>query len=889
MNELVAIASLIENNYKFEERDHVENHSIAGGYVLVKYNNTYRRLWITNQYSGHDYTIIRNITGQACGTCLKPGSQHQRHPAGEVFVCKHMPVARAVIDGFGHGIKAGNLTYDILQSYFWGTSIHGKIKVGTIDLGKWVLLTLAEMLATQSDAITDEERAQLELKLKELESKQENIRMIVRQSMALRNNPILDRTQENILLSHVFDGTALVIDGGPGTGKTTTLIQRLKYLISPQLINQRREELDERPLTKHQIELLDDDRQSWIFFSPTSLLRNYLQSNMEYEGLRHLSANTAVWSEYLHKILRDDYTLFGDEYPFDYKKRLRETKIFKKTSLSVIKSFTGFFLKKLVQRIAKVTSCRYDFEWKQAGLLIISECQKIKESHSLLDIIKGLIKLENLKEVKFIAGVPTIPQVIEKHSSISSIVCANHFIRLKKDDDLFAKVCELVNSWFAKGDEETDDEEDMEQYLSIQDSVDIEVKVSRAIRSLLRKLALNKIDPKITVNGRMAELKSLVDPILSDQEINELAPYAWFNTNFYPLVRNIETILFSSIPTFYKEFRRSQLKQKKDGDWYLTSLRQIVEEKSRKGKTNRALHPQEQALLLGFINNLILTVRKISSSRYDRLNHKYVTAFKQLCRPIIGVDEATDYTAFDYYAISSLRHPDLSCVTLTGDIMQGLVENGISNWSQLNKAMLFPKLDVKELTISYRQSPKLMTLASYIYKTATGKVPLYKSTEQDSDAIPYPLWYRNGSEEEKAMWIIQRILEIRRFYNKSMPSVAVFVDNKDSVRRLVTLLKDEDGEAELESYGIDVVDCSNEENNSSSDKIRVFPIEMVKGLEFQVVFFHNIENIPNSKLLDRYLYVGLSRATYHMAVTSGMHLDDKTESIASLFRNEGHW
>ena len=30
----------------------------------------------------------------------------------------------------------------------------------------------------------------------------------------------------------MYDGTCVVVDGGPGTGKTTTLIQRLKYLIS---------------------------------------------------------------------------------------------------------------------------------------------------------------------------------------------------------------------------------------------------------------------------------------------------------------------------------------------------------------------------------------------------------------------------------------------------------------------------------------------------------------------------------------------------------------------------------------------------------------------------------------------------------------------------------
>ena len=52
----------------------------------------------------------------------------------------------------------------------------------------------------------------------------------IHQQGKLRFNPILDPVQNRIKTQNLFNGVTVVIDGGPGTGKTTTMIQRLKYL-----------------------------------------------------------------------------------------------------------------------------------------------------------------------------------------------------------------------------------------------------------------------------------------------------------------------------------------------------------------------------------------------------------------------------------------------------------------------------------------------------------------------------------------------------------------------------------------------------------------------------------------------------------------------------------
>ena len=109
----------------------------------------------------------------------------------------------------------------------------------------------------------------------------------------------------------------------------------------------------------------------------------------------------------------------------------------------------------------------------------------------------------------------------------------------------------------------------------------------------------------------------------------------------------------------------------------------------------------------------------------------------------------------------------------------------------------------------------------------------------------------SADEEEKAEWIAKRVLEVKQKYG-FVPSIAVFVADKQDAADLEALLKDD---GRLENNGIDVKDCSSGDNLSAQDMLRIFPLNKVKGMEFEVVFFHNIDKVKASKLISRYLYV----------------------------------
>jgi hypothetical protein len=57
-------------------------------------------------------------------------------------------------------------------------------------------------------------------------------------------------------------------------------------------------------------------------------------------------------------------------------------------------------------------------------------------------------------------------------------------------------------------------------------------------------------------------------------------------------------------------------------------------------------------------------------------------------------------------------------------------------------------------------------------------------------------------------------------------------------------------------------------------------------MEFEVAFFHNVEELSSS-MIERYLYVGLSRAAFFLGVTSSSK-GELWNTVGDLF-SEGNW
>jgi DNA helicase IV len=70
--------------------------------------------------------------------------------------------------------------------------------------------------------------------------------------------------------------------------------------------------------------------------------------------------------------------------------------------------------------------------------------------------------------------------------------------------------------------------------------------------------------------------------------------------------------------------------------------------------------------------------------------------------------------------------------------------------------------------------------------------------------------------------------------------------------------------------GIKIEDCSENRESETAKCVRIFRLSDVKGMEFEAVFFYDIDDAlagQTHAMMRRYLYVGVSRATSHLAAT----------------------
>lgn len=730
---------------------------------------------------------------------------------------------------------------------------------------------LAEQLKKQREA-EQKQIAELEQKEAEANEKIARAKDFLRENAELRSQHLLDPSQEDAKRSDLFNGIPVLIEGGPGTGKTTTMIQRLNFLLSDVALKDY-----DCGLTDKQIEEITNPQTrdtKWLYFSPTKDLLDFLRANMANEGLNANEKNSTVIDEYCRYLLSVYKLKMPDqEGPFlMYKQTEGQNCLISDPSVAIA-SFERYLIRKVTKTLLEISKLQTnEYPWHKDAVSIKAYCQKaegIKDMTSLMNLLNSMQTNES----------STIKANEKKVNELKNLLTVRVLNLIKEDDTMVSDIKKLFDKWEDEdedgiSDENIDDDiAENEEIENIATTKDFMLILNRSLKPILRNLSLKTIDSKQKLSKRQIELYSIVQPYVDVQDLTELGQLEWFSKKFAYTCRGIESNIFNQIPKAYKEFRKELLKI--GAVCYNQQLLKKIVAKDN----NKRLHKEEIELLVGFINNLIYSIYKKSKLRFESMSkNKYVQAYMENVKPVIVVDEATDYSILDYYFIASFRHYEFNAMTLCGDIMQGLNNNGIESWEQLKKHVL-PNLKIFELKVSYRQTPTLLNLSKQLYIDDQGVEAPYHSNRTISEDEPQPICIISDDQSKKIKWIAKRICEIYKHCNNSLPAVAILVGDNVDVNEMVSEMQDMDI-----LNGFSILDCTKGRVAKEMNCVRIFRLSEVKGMEFEAVFFYDIDTAlagQSHKMLKRYLYVGVSRATSHLAVT--FNQEEGNEDIIKYF------
>lgn len=744
------------------------------------------------------------------------------------------------------------------------------------------------------------ELAEMQAKIDNEKQRVAKVKSYIRSEHELRQQHFLDIVQNKIKRSHFYDNVPLIIEGGPGTGKTTTMVQRLKFLVDPAALKD-----FENPLSEEQKNRLLDEEHlhtNWLFISPTRQLLLFLRNNMIREGLYADNDNTKT----IGKLREDMFHAYrlkspNSDGPFKMieNKEGEEPVLIFLNPLAAIEGFGNYVLQSTFNTIEKVTNLKTsNFQWNTQGIIIKGMLSKLLTLTDLCSLIK---ELESIKKT-IQPEISNIEQLLKEQADTLSMEILQ---RVKEDCEDYKNIEDLFDRWYEEAieeDEEDNDDEVAEADDTEEDSTlrpDTRTLLFNNLTKIVKKLALQKYENS-PLGKRLKEVYGIVGHYITDviqAEENEkteiaeilgekdktrieiIGEYSWFMKHMAGLCKGAGNAILSQIPKLYKQYRKSNLGLD-NSPYDKTLLTSVVQ------KGNKYLYADEIDIIIGFINNLLILLSNKSNVTYKDLKHKYVNAYNENSKYVIGVDEVTDYTAMDLYFISSLRNNQFSSITMCGDILQGLTNSGISKWSDIDSVMP-QKAEVIGLVTSYRQTPTLVEMAQNMYFDEMGKKAPYESKMEKSDVEAKPLALVTSDDTHEAEWIAKRINEIYRIHDQQMPSVAVFVGRNVNVAEYIERLKANENLLN----GIRIEDCTDNRKTEGDNMVRIFNLEDVKGMEFEVAIFHNLDEAlsgHDSALMRRYLYVGISRATSHLCAT--FRNEKGNEGILKYFdRNCKSW
>lgn len=689
----------------------------------------------------------------------------------------------------------------------------------------------------------------------------DGVRRSVITKMGLRDQPILDKYQDEIFRLPL--NKRLLILGPPGTGKTTTLIRRLGQKLDTDFLEEGEKSLVETVASAQGI----SHTNSWLMFTPTELLKQYLKEAFAREGVPASDLRIRTWQDYRRELARNAFRVLrtaagGDGFVLkDDLASLSEAAL--EHPIQWFDDFDAWQRKAYVQELRDAaTQLREAKSPEDQSLGARLQDILSRAADGALVSMFGSLAAEVDKVQKLVSRL--------KEGSDAKIKAALN-LQLNRNraflDELAREIDRLQQAQATDADDQDDPDAD-EQDDATAPGTDRDTALNaymQAVRAQARAAASKRTVSKASRNGKIIEW--LGDRGLTEADRAEVGASLLVQASARRFVNPVKRYL-DGIPKRYRAFRREHQSANR---WY-----------RHEGFRACDIHPLELDIVL----LAILRAAGDLISRPDVLRDIDSPAWSSL-QPILGhyrnqilVDEATDFSPIQLASMAALAHPRLRSFFACGDFNQRLTTWGARSADDLK--WVFSDFEIKEITVSYRQSKQLNDLARAMIR-AVGGTEQNASLPEHMDSVGVaPALLENATSTQATVdWLADRIREIERFVGQ-LPSTAIFVNTEDDVAPVAKALN-----TALAEDNIQVIACREGQTVGQESNVRVFDIQHIKGLEFEAVFFVGIDQLAtlHPALFDKYLYVGTTRAATYLGVTCQSTLPPAIERLRPHFCN----
>ena len=687
----------------------------------------------------------------------------------------------------------------------------------------------------------------------------DGVRRSVITKMGLRDQPILDQYQDEIFRLPL--DKRLLILGPPGTGKTTTLIRRLGQKLDTAFLEEGEKDLVEAIRTAQGIR----HDESWLMFTPTKLLQLYLKEAFNNERVPAPDKCIKTWDDYRRELARNAFGVLrtvsggGTFVLKDGLASLSDAAL--ERPIQWFDDFDAWQRQAYVQELHDAATQLHEAKTPEV-LSLGARLQDIlsRAADGALAAMFGSLAVEIAKVQALVSSL--------KEGSDGKIKAALN-LQLNRNraflDELARVIDSLQQAQATDADDQDDPDADEEEDATAPRTGRAAAlnAYMQAVRAQARAAASKRAVSKASRNGKIIEW--LGDRGLTEADRAEVGASLLVQASARRFVNPVKRYL-DGIPKRYRAFRRER---QPANTWY-----------RHEGFEARDIHPLELDIVL-------LAILRAASDLISRPNVQRdidSPAWSSL-QPILGhyrnqilVDEATDFSPIQLASMAALAHPRLRSFFACGDFNQRLTTWGARSAADLQ--WVFADFDIKEITVSYRQSKQLNDLARAMIRAVGG-------TEQDASLPAHmdsvgvaPALLEHATNAEAIVgWLADRIREIERFVGQ-LPSTAIFVNTEDDVAPVADALN-----AALAEHNIQVIACREGQAVGQESNVRVFDIQHIKGLEFEAVFFVGIDQLAtlHPALFDKYLYVGTTRAATYLGVTCQGSLPSAIESLRTHF------